>query len=238
MSEHTHAIVTGGSSGIGSAVVTALLDRGLAVTVLDLQQGADPRAAVEIVDLVDEGAVAAALDRSAARAGTATVLVACAGIRGQYVPALDLDLDVTRRVLEVNILGTLVPSRELVKRLEGRAGSVVAVSSTTAYGGWPNQGDYGPSKAAISNLVQVMAIEWAPIQVRVNAVAPSHTMTPMVRDLVAGGYDLEPVLARIPLGRIATPDEMANEIVHLALDAGFVTGQVLPVDGGWTAVGK
>lgn len=238
MSERIHAMVTGGSSGIGAAVVTAMLDRGLAVTVLDLQHGGDPRAAVEIVDLVDETAVAAAFDRAAVRSGVATVLVACAGIRGQYVPALELDLERTLRVLEVNVLGTLVPSRELVKRLDGRPGSIVAVSSTTAYGGWPNQGDYGPSKAAISNLVQVLAVEWAPLPVRVNAVAPSHTMTPMVRDLVAGGYDLEPVLARIPLGRIATPEEMANEIVHLALDAGFVTGQVLPVDGGWTAVGK
>ena len=238
MSERIHAIVTGGSSGIGAAVVTTLLDRGLDVTVLDLQHGGDPRAAVEIVDLVDETAVAAALDRAAERSGVATVLGACAGIRGQYVPALELELERMRQVFEVNLLGTLVPSRELVKRLDGRPGSVVAVSSTTAYGGWPNQGDYGPSKAAISNLVQVLAIEWAPLDVRVNAVAPSHTMTPMVRDLVAGGYDLEPVLARIPLGRIATPEEMANEIVHLALDAGFVTGQVLPVDGGWTAVGK
>ncbi len=233
-----HAIVTGGSSGIGAAVVAELLGRGIAVTVLDIQAGADPRASEELVDLVDEVAVGAALDRAAERHGVATALVACAGIRGQYVSALDLDLDKLRRVLEVNIIGTLVPAREFVRRLGGRPGSVVAVSSTTAYGGWPNQADYGPSKAAVGGLVRTLAIEWAELGVRVNAVAPAHTMTPMVRDLVAHGYDLAPVIARIPLGRVAQPEEIASEIVHLALDAGFVTGQVLPVDGGWTAVGK
>jgi len=233
-----HAVVTGGSSGIGAAVVAALLARGLAVTGLDRHRGADARAGLELVDITDGSAVSAALDRAAERAGPATVLIACAGVRGAFAPALELDPAAVLRVLEINVVGTLVPARELVRRLDGRPGSVVAVSSTTAYGGWPNQADYGTSKAAVNALVQTLAIEWAGLGVRVNAVAPAHTMTPMVREMVDGGYDLAPVIARIPLGRVATPEEIAAEIVHLALDAGFVTGQVLPVDGGWTAVGR
>lgn len=112
------------------------------------------------------------------------------------------------------------------------------VSSTTAYGGWVNQSDYGPAKAAVRQLTANLAIEWAPLGVRVNAVAPGHTLTPMVRDLVESGYDLAPVNDRTPLGRLATPEEIAASILHLLSDSTYVTGQCLPVDGGWTAVGK
>lgn len=233
-----HVVVTGGASGIGAAVVEELLSRGCAVSILDLQAGASGDAQLFEVDIVDEAAVGEAMDAAASRRGPITGLVACAGIRGQYAPALELDLDRVRRVLEVNVLGTLVPARAMVSRLEGRPASIVAVSSTTAYGGWANQSDYGPSKAAVRQLVQNLAVEWAPLGVRVNAVAPGHTLTPMVLDMVERGYDLGPVEARMPLGRLAEPGEQAREIAHLLLDATFTTGQCVAVDGGWTAVGK
>ena len=233
-----HVVVTGGASGIGAAVVAELQDRGAAVTVLDLAAHPDPAVASIAVDLVDEPGVIAALERAARERGPITALVASAGVRGAFVPALELDLDAVRRVLEVNVLGTLVPACEIVRRLDGRAGSIVAISSTTAYRGWANQADYGTSKAAVRQLVENLAVEWAPLGVRVNAVAPGHTLTAMVQGMVDSGYDLAPVRERTPLGRLASPEEMAREIVHLLLDASFVTGQTLAVDGGWTAVGK
>jgi len=208
------------------------------VTVFDLSDTAADGAHGIAVDLTDEAAMTAAFDEAERLAGTVTGLVASAGVRGAYLPAVALDAAHLRRTWEVNVLGTFLPAREMVRRLGGAPASVVAVSSTTAYRGWPQQVDYATSKAAVRQLVENLAIEWAPFGVRVNAVAPGHTRTPMVEDMVEGGYDLAPVKARTPLGRLAEPAEQAREIVHLLLDATFVTGQCLAVDGGWTAVGK
>lgn len=233
-----HAVVTGGSSGIGAAVVDELLTRGMCVSVLDLESGSVPGVRYEQVDLTHEEGVIRALTTVAAQHGPVTHLVTAAGIRGEFVPSLDLDIAHVRRVLEVNVLGTLIPARETVRKLPGRGGSIVMISSTTAYGGWENQADYGTSKAAIRSLVEHLAVEWAPLGVRVNAVAPGHTLTPMVEELVNEGYDLAPVRERTPLRKLARPEQIAQEVAHLLLDSTHVTGQCLAVDGGWTVVGK
>lgn len=237
-----HIIVTGGASGIGAAVVELLAARGARVTILDLQEPArsSEPAHTEFfaVDASDEAAVQEAVGEAQERCGVATGIVLSHGIRGEFVPALELDLARMRRVLDVHVLGTLAVSREVVRRLEGRSAAIVAVSSTTAFGGWEKQSDYGVAKAAVRQLTENLAIEWAPLGVRVNSVAPGHTLTPMVQEMLDGGYDANAVFARTPLGRFATPQEMASSIVFLLLDATFVTGQCLVVDGGWTAVGK
>jgi NAD(P)-dependent dehydrogenase (short-subunit alcohol dehydrogenase family) len=233
-----HVIVTGGASGIGAAVVDELLGRGHTVTVFDLREASDGRVATAIVDVTDEDAVRSAVSETAARAGTVTALVACHGIRGAYAPALEIDLGSVRRLYDVHVVGALGVCREVVRALAGAPASIVLVSSTTAYGGWANQADYGPAKAAVRQLAENLAIEWAPLGVRVNTVAPGHTRTPMVQELIDGGYDISAVEARMPLGRLGEPDEIAAMICALLLDAGFVTGQCLAVDGGWTTVGK
>ena len=237
-----HIIVTGGASGIGAAVVGILAGRGARVSIFDLQEPAplpEP-AKVEhlLVDVSDEAAVKAAVAAAENHFGVATGVVTCHGIRGEFVPALDLDLGRTRTVLDVHVLGTLSVCREVVRRLEGRPASIVTVSSTTAFGGWEKQSDYGVAKAAVRQLTENLAVEWAPLGIRVNSVAPGHTLTPMVQEMLDGGYDAEGVFARTPLGRFATPQEMAASIVFLLLEATFVTGQCLAVDGGWTVVGK
>lgn len=244
-----HALVTGGSSGIGWAVVQRLLDRSLDVTVLDLNPPVEPHRAGSsavryvAVDVTDQQAVDDAVSSAAAELGCPTRLVTSHGIRGEFVPALDLDLETMRRVLDVHVVGTLVVARAMVRAMTpgGKAsctGSIVTISSTTAYGGWANQADYGTAKAAISQLTKNLAVEWAPLGIRVNSVAPGHTLTPMVQQMIDQGYDVAATEARIPLGRLCTPDEMAASIENLLLDATFVTGVCLPVDGGWTAVGK
>lgn len=237
-----HIIVTGGASGIGAAVVRILAARGARVTIFDLQEPAplpEPGKVENLlVNVSDEAAVKAAVAAAEDRFGVVTGIVTCHGIRGEFIPALDLDLGRTRTVFDVHVLGTLAVSREVVRRLEGRPASIVTVSSTTAFGGWEKQSDYGVAKAAVRQLTENLAIEWAPLGVRVNSVAPGHTLTPMVQEMLDGGYDASAVFARTPLGRFATPQEMAACIVFLLLEATFVTGQCLAVDGGWTVVGK
>ncbi|MCR2824192.1 SDR family NAD(P)-dependent oxidoreductase [Microbacterium sp. zg.Y909] len=232
-----HVVVTGGASGIGDAVVGRLLDRGIDVTVFDLRPSVRLGVPTRIVDLRDESAVEAAMTETWAYAPVGG-LVACHGIRGAYVPALEMDLDQLRLMFDVHVVGALAASRALVRRLGAAPGSIVLVSSTTAYRGWANQTDYGPAKAAERQLMENLAVEWAPRGVRVNAVAPGHTLTPLVQEMVEHGYDLAPVVQRIPRGRLADPAEIAAAIVWMLCDATHVIGQCLPVDGGWTVVGR
>ena len=235
-----HAVVTGGASGIGAAVVEMLRGRGHEVTVWDLAPPGDPEVRHHRVDVTDQRAVEEALAATERTGGVVQHLVTSHGIRGAFVPAMELDADGVRRMLDVHVLGTLLTARAVVGRLAGlgEAGSVVTLSSTTAYRGWANQSDYGVAKAAVRQLTENLAIEWAPLGIRVNSVAPGHTLTPMVQDMIDNGYDVSQVEARVPLGRLCTPEEMAREIVHLLVDATFTTGVCLPVDGGWTTVGK
>ncbi|UUW91541.1 SDR family oxidoreductase [Nocardioides sp. WV_118_6] len=235
-----HVVVTGGASGIGAAVVDLLRERDLAVTVWDLQAPERDDVGHAALDVTDANAVASALAEAEAASGPVRHLVASHGIRGAFVPALDLEPDAVRRVLDVHVVGTLLAATAVARRLRdlGEGGSIVTLASTTAYRGWAHQSDYGVAKAAVRQLTENLAIEWAGLGIRVNAVAPGHTLTPMVQDMIDHGYDIAPVEARTPLGRLCTPAEMAREIVHLLLDATYTTGVCVPVDGGWTAVGK
>lgn len=232
-----HVIVTGGASGIGDAVVGVLRERGVAVTVFDLQSSLRDDVLSEIVDLRDGDAVESAVAAAWGR-GAVSGLVVCHGIRGEFAPALETDVESIRRQFDVHVIGSFNASRAVVRRLDGAPGSIVLVTSTTAYGGWADQVDYGTAKAAERQLMHNLAIEWAPRGVRVNAVAPGHTMTPMVESLVAGGYDLGAARRRTPLGRLADPEEVARAIVWLLRDASHVVGQCLAVDGGWTVAGR
>ena len=237
-----HVVVTGGSSGIGAAVVDLLRERAYAVTVWDLKTPARDDVGHCDLDVTDADAVGAALRATEADRGVVRHMVASHGIRGAFVPALELDAAGVRRILDVHVVGTLLVATALTRRLleldDTLGGSVVTLSSTTAFRGWANQSDYGVAKAAVRQLTENLAIEWAGLGIRVTSVAPGHTLTPMVQDMIDNGYDVGPVEARTPLGRLCAPREMAAEIVHLLVDATHTTGVCLPVDGGWTAVGK
>lgn len=236
-----HALVTGGSNGIGAAVVARLSERGLAVTNIDLvAPHHDSTGRYVAVDCTDHEAVDTAVRTACDVAGPVTYVAVCHRVRGQFVSAIDIDPARLRQVWDVHVWGTLCVLTTVARNLHAgdREGSMVAISSTTAYGGWANQIDYGTAKAAIRQMTVNLAIEWGQLRIRVNCVAPGFTRTLMVQSMIDGGYDLEPVRARTPLGRIAEPDEIARTVEHLLLDATFTTGTCIPVDGGWTAVGK
>ncbi|HVX21948.1 MAG TPA: SDR family NAD(P)-dependent oxidoreductase [Acidimicrobiales bacterium] len=252
-----HAVVTGGASGIGLAVVRRLLDRGAAVTVLDVDGAAvdrlrrDPAAGggrlrAVVVDVADHDATGQAVADAASAAGRPDRLVTCAGIRGSLVPALDTDLAEWRRLMDVHLFGTWAACHAFAAQLldgvpagETVDAAVVTVSSMVSFGGaFATQLGYGTAKAAVAYLTKVLAVEWAARGIRVNAVAPGFTATPMVEDMIAHGYDLGPAEARTPMGRLGRPEETARAIEFLLYDAAYVTGTVLPVDGGWTAAGR
>jgi len=151
-------------------------------------------------------------------------------------PVDELDRDDFRRNFEVNVLGTLNACQAFAAPLRAARGAVVNVASQAALVSLPQQAAYTASKGAVAALTRSLAIDWAEHGVRVNAVAPGFTVTPMTEAFFENETFTRAATQRIPLGRILQADEIAAAIVFLASPlASAITGVVLPVDGGWTA---
>lgn len=246
-------LITGGARGIGLATARLALSLGARVAVADID-GERARAAAAAlagpdaggspvglsVDVADEAACEAAVAEVVARLGAIDVLVNSAGIIEPSVRTVDQDLAVWRRVIDVNLQGTYLMSRAAARAMTaaGRGGAIVNLSSITGLSGFRASNAYGVSKAAVAMLTQTMATDLAGRGIRVNAVAPGFIVTDMTAGLDDGKVGAERFQRRTPLGRFGQADEVARSIAFLASDwAGYITGAVLPVDGGWCAFG-
>jgi NAD(P)-dependent dehydrogenase (short-subunit alcohol dehydrogenase family) len=220
------AVVTGGASGIGAAVTARLRAAGETVTVWDLAGG-------DIAcDIGDPDAVAAAMAQTVDATGVPDRLVACAGV-GASGMLLDQTPEDWRRVLDVNLTGTWLTIREGARAMiaAGSPGSIVAVSSISGTLADRDMGAYCVSKAGIDMLVRVAAVEWGAHGIRVNAVGPGVTRTPMLAKPERLPGWVEGLTERTALGRLGEADDVAEAIVAV-LGMSWVTGQVLFADGG------
>lgn len=220
------AVVTGGASGIGAAVAARLRSAGRDVVVWDLKGG-------DIAcDIADPDAVAAAVATTVERHGVPDRLVACAGV-GASGLLLDQDVDAWRRVLDVNLTGTWLTLRAVAKAMIDSAttGSMVAVSSVSGTLSDRDMGAYCVSKAGIDMLVRIAASEWGVHGIRVNAVGPGVTRTPMLAKPEALPGWVDGLTERTPLGRLGEPDDVA-EVIAAVLELTWVTGQTVFADGG------
>jgi meso-butanediol dehydrogenase/(S,S)-butanediol dehydrogenase/diacetyl reductase len=223
------AVVTGGASGIGEATA-ALLERcGVEVHVVD-------RAAEPSRDVTDRDALDALATELREQHGRLHVLVNAAGVLTPNRPADELTPEDFRRNFEVNLLGVFQASQAFGPLLREAVGAVVNVASQAALVSLPQQAAYSAAKGGVAALTRSLAIDWAEHGVRVNAVAPGFTHTPMTEAFFENAVFTTAATKRIPLGRILSADEIAGAIVFLASPlASAITGVVLPVDGGWTA---
>ncbi len=236
-------MITGGSRGIGAAVARGAVERGYAVGVGYAHDDAAaerlradlPGIVTVRADVAEPAAVRTLFDTTEATLGPVTAVVNNAGVTGPLGPFRDASADTFRRVLDVNVLGTMLCAQEAVRRWEerGTAGRMVNVSSVAATLGAPGEYvHYAASKAAVEAFTVGLAKEVAPHGVRVNAVAPGTVHTDI--HAAAGEPDRPArVVARVPMGRIAEPEEIAAAVLWLLSDeASYVTGAVLRASGG------
>lgn len=225
------AIVTGGASGIGAATVAMLRSRGATAVSVD-RAGGD----IEC-DVTDDAGVPAAVEQVVAQYGRLDILVNNAGI-GAVGSVEDTDLDEWRRVFDVNLHGTVRMSRAALPHLRrSPSAAIVNTGSIASETGLVKRAAYSASKAAVEGLTRAMAADLIPDRVRVNAVAPGTADTPWVQRLLAQAEDRDAayaaLVARQPIGRLVSADEIAHAICYLASPlSGSTTGTVLSVDGG------
>ena len=242
------ALVTGGGSGIGRETARRFAALGASVVVADV----DAAGGADSVDQVQEcGAaglfvrcdvsnpveVACLFDESASRFGRLDFAVNNAGIGGPWEPLRSYPHEGWDKVLAVNLNGVFYCMQEEISRMTGRGGSIVNVASIAGKRGLPNQAAYTASKHAVIGLTRVAAQEVARHNIRVNAVCPVYTETPLFNPLIADNpRRAEKMLERIPMRRFGKPRDIAEAIVWLCSDqARFITGQAINLDGGMTA---
>lgn len=240
-------LITGAGQGIGAATARTIIERGGCVAIYDVDAEAAERTAAcfdadQAIslsgDVCDDGTVGAALDAMFEHWGGIDALVNNAGIY-DHAPLLELSRERWQRVMDVNLMAPILISNAVVKRMTD-GGAIVNVSSVLGQVAAPGRGPYCLSKAALITLTRLQAVEWAERGIRVNAIAPGYILNPTTQALAnAGSLDLDAICRRTPLGRLGSEEDVAASICYLLdpLSAGYVTGHVLEVNGGWTAYG-
>jgi NAD(P)-dependent dehydrogenase (short-subunit alcohol dehydrogenase family) len=244
------ALVTGAGRGIGRGIALGFAREGadlvlVSRTTEELEAAAsDARAAgvealVAAADVRDETAVQAVVSAAVQQFGRIDVLVNAAGIP-MVAPTTELPLDHWQRALDINLTGTFLfcQAAGRVMITQGR-GSIINIGSIHSFQGIPMRAAYAASKGGVLQFTRSLAVEWAPLGVRVNMIAPGWIRTPLQDDLVAQGkLDRTPLIARTPARRIGEVSDLIGPAVFLASDeSSFVVGEMLVVDGGWGVYG-
>lgn len=245
-------LVTGAGSGIGAACVRRLLAEGARVAAADLDKAAADKVLAEFdtkngsfgmaVDVASKNEVATFVEAAKHRFGRLHGLINCAGIRG-VCNTLDVETEAWNKVMAVNVDGTVNMCQAFAQAAvddvylaEKDSRSIVNISSGAGLMGVPNRLSYVASKFAISGITRAMCVELAKYKIRVNAVAPGMTRTPFTAYMFQDPENVKKIRAAHPIGREADPEEIAAAIVFLLTDdASFITGAIIPVDGGSTA---
>ena len=236
MSSMRHVFITGGTSGIGAAIARAFAATGARVTATgatpaEVQsaqaQGLNAGIAFEVMDVRDGDAVKARLGRD----DGLDVLVNCAGIIQRQA---ELDPEAFARTVDINLNGTMRTCAAARAALKARSGCIVNTASMLSFFGGGLVPGYSASKGGVAQLTKSLAIAYAPDRVRVNAVAPGWIATPLTQALQDDPVRSGQILGRTPLARWGQPEDVADPVLFLASEAArFITGVVLPVDGGY-----
>lgn len=243
------AIVTGASTGIGFSIAEILCQAGCSIAITGRREGAlkdaehrlkETYPQVDILAIVSDASqvadIRSTVSRVAEHFGKIDILVNNAGTN-----VLNYALDVTEnewdRVMNLNLKGLFFFSQEVGKYMVKQgSGKVINIASQMGLVGLYKRAAYCASKGGVVQLTKVLGIEWAPYNVQVNAIAPTFVETPLTKPMLENKEFYEDVIRRIPMGKVAQPEDVAGAVLYLASDmSNFVTGHTLPVDGGWVA---
>jgi 2-hydroxycyclohexanecarboxyl-CoA dehydrogenase len=232
------AAVSGGRGHIGSAIAGRLARMGLQVATLDVSEPASGAGGERVshwtVDVRDRAAVREVVADIERSLGPIAVLVNSAGLSPAHAPVADMRVEELEATIAVNLTGAINLCQAVLPAMTGAGwGRIVNITSVQAYGGWRSRSAYATTKAALRSFTESMAMEVAGRGVLVNAVAPGHIRTPMTE---ADGVSIDwtSLVARIPLGRLVTADEVAEAVAFLSGEgASGIAGQTITVDGGY-----
>jgi meso-butanediol dehydrogenase/(S,S)-butanediol dehydrogenase/diacetyl reductase len=240
-------VVTGAASGIGRQVALAFAAEGARLALGDIDHAQAEATAAEIrqrggeahafaLDVIKPDAVREFIAGAEAVLGRLDVLANCAGVR-EISPLLDLSYEDWQRTMGVNVTGSFLPAQAFARRLiaQGKAGRIVNIASTLGLVATPERVAYVTSKHAVVGLTKALAMELAPKNIRVNAVAPGVIRTPMTERYFQDAETSQKIRDIHAMGRWGETQEVANAMLFLASEeSSFTTGAVLTVDGGWT----
>ena len=229
----TTAVVTGGGSGIGQAVAERLRSDAYQVATIDLKPAETPFAFT--ADVTDRSQVDAALSAVRKELGPVKVLVNAAGLDG-FKRFTNIEFADWQRIIDVNLNGVFhMIQAVLPDMVEAGWGRIVNISSSSTHSGAPYMSHYVAAKSAVNGLTKSLALEYGPSGITVNAVPPGFIDTPMLRKAEERGYlgDIEKTIAATPVRRIGKPEDIAAAVAFLVSEeAGYITGQILGVNGG------
>jgi len=242
------AVVTGGGQGLGECLAKGLATYGAEVAVLDLNEELCQKTVEDIrnnggkainikVDVSKKSEVSAAIEKVVNYFGRIDILVNNAGVvsRSSVLNLKEEDWD---KVMDINAKGTFLccqaAGEHMVKQ---RYGKIINIASVTSFRGIAERFVYATSKGAVAQITRALAVEWAPYNIHVNAIAPCYLDTPLTRPLYDKNSDFYKfIMSKTPLKRIAKPEELVGGLIYLASDASdMVTGHILAIDGGWLA---
>jgi NAD(P)-dependent dehydrogenase (short-subunit alcohol dehydrogenase family) len=244
------AVITGAAGGIGVALAETFTAEGARVVLFDMDEAAVQGVATDLQargheahavtgSVAENCDVARAFEAADKALGGIDILINNAGV-GAIAPSLDLSDEAWDHAMSVNLRGTFLCSRAAGARMVAQgSGAIVNIASIYGLVAAPNRLAYCVSKSGVAMMAKVLASEWGPHGVRVNAIAPGYVRTASVDALAqAGSIDVERITQRTPLRRMAETSDVAEAAVHLCSSASaYITGQVIAVDGGWTAYG-
>ena len=231
------AIITGGGSGLGAATAQLLASQGVRVGIVDQRESEDGSLAdfpFFKADVSDPEQVSSAFDALASELGPIAHLACFAGIPPVRTPTVDIKPADWRRLLAVHVDGTFFCCQSFMRLGPPTPASIVTIGSVAGLVGHPERPAYVTAKGAIAALTRSLAVEWAPLGVRVNCVHPGFVMTPMVAANMASGFMVDDPAAHTAQNRLGEPPEIAEVVSFLLSNrASFVTGQGIVADGGY-----
>lgn len=236
-------LIAGAAGGLGSAMARALAERGASLALFDidetrLKQLGDqiPDALVGVADMNDQTALTKMAKLTAERFGKIDGAINAAGVL-PMAPATDFDEAVFRDCIDVNLTAAFLFSRTIARHMQDSGGRIVHIASVSSFVANPGYAAYAGSKAGLAQMVRVLAREWAPKNILVNAIGPALTETPLTHDYLSDPGFRANAISAIPMGRLGEADDLIGTLLLLLSQAGsFITGQTIYIDGGRTLV--